>query len=317
MIERKTWSPTSVKSGDAGQVTARFSVFGNIDSDNDVIVPGAFDGMIGRTVPLSAYGHQSWSGTLPIGKGVISATAGEAIFTGEFFDTAAAQDTRTVLAGLGELGQWSFGLDVTKSEPGKVAGQRVRLVQELKVWEVSPVLLGANPATATLAVKSTAVLSPAELATLRHAQAEVDAHDAHDAHDTEVRTWLRGVAEGLKADLRVARWCADLSEMWGGQLDPIGDRVVSPALRALAETAARKYAKQLKTAVPQIVWAIELGGLTVHGAANLATGTIVINAGQDRRDVWTTVAHEVGHLAGWNETQCRAFEQFAEKEYVG
>ncbi|HEX2298335.1 MAG TPA: hypothetical protein VHH34_07435 [Pseudonocardiaceae bacterium] len=41
-----------------------------------------------------------------------------------------------------------------------------------------------------------------------------------------------------------------------------------------------------------------------------------MNAFQPSREIWVTTAHEIGHLIGWNEAQCRAFEYFAAKEYA-
>ncbi|WP_206700431.1 hypothetical protein, partial [Actinomadura sp. RB99] len=76
-----------VKDADKGEVTAVFSTFDVVDSDRDVTKAGAFED--GAEVVISAYGHTSWSGLLPVGKGVIRTTKTEALLEGSFFlDTA-------------------------------------------------------------------------------------------------------------------------------------------------------------------------------------------------------------------------------------
>lgn len=142
-----------VKDADRGEVTAVFSTFDVIDSDRDVTKAGAFTD--GAEVLISAYGHKSWEGLLPVGKGVIRAGKSDAVLDGRFFmDTAAGRDTFTVVKELGPLGQWSYGYDVLKESYGEHDGQKVRFLESLKVHEVSPVLIGAGVNTRTLSAKS-------------------------------------------------------------------------------------------------------------------------------------------------------------------
>ncbi len=141
-----------IKDADRGEVAAIFSTFDVVDSDRDVTKAGAFED--GAEMAISAYGHTSWSGALPVGKGRIRTTAKEAILEGQFFlDTVAGRDTFTVVKELGPLGQWSYGFDVTEESYGEHEGQRVRFLKGLKVHEVSPVLLGAGVNTRTLVAK--------------------------------------------------------------------------------------------------------------------------------------------------------------------
>lgn len=142
----------TTKSADAGRVTAVFSTFGVIDSDGDVLLPGAFTD--GAPVVISAYGHQSHYGALPIGKGTIRTTSTEAILEGRFFlDTAAGRDTFQVVKELAELGEWSYSLHDVKSHRGELNGQVANFIESVRVKEVSPVLLGASVGTRTLAAK--------------------------------------------------------------------------------------------------------------------------------------------------------------------
>jgi hypothetical protein len=149
----KTFSRWEIKSEDAGEVTAVFATFNTIDLDGDVTVPGAFED--GAGVVISAYGHTSWGGALPVGKGVIRSTETEAILDGRFFlDTTAGRDTFTVVKELAPQGEWSYGYDPLKFSFGEFEGQRVRFLEQQKVYEVSPVMLGAGVNTRTLVAKS-------------------------------------------------------------------------------------------------------------------------------------------------------------------
>ncbi|MEV4180192.1 HK97 family phage prohead protease [Streptosporangium canum] len=144
-----------IKDAAKGEIRAVFSTFNVIDSHKDVTPPGAFDD--GAPVRISAYGHASWEGALPVGKGVIRQTATEAILEGQFFmDTTHGADTFKTVKALSEAGlqEWSYGFDVAEHAFGEVDGQKVRFLNKLKVHEVSPVLIGAGVNTRTLAAKS-------------------------------------------------------------------------------------------------------------------------------------------------------------------
>lgn len=143
----------NVKDADQGLVEAVFSTFNVIDHDGDVTLPGAFTD--GEEVRISAYGHASWGSALPVGKGRIRADSDRAVLEGEFFlNTATGRDTFEVVKGLGGLQEWSYGFDVVEAESGQHDGKDVQFLKKLKVYEVSPVLLGAGIDTRTLAVKS-------------------------------------------------------------------------------------------------------------------------------------------------------------------
>lgn len=141
-MDTKTLGRVEIKDAAKGQVEAVFSTLGVVDLDRDVTVPGAFEQ--GAKVRISAYGHSSWDGALPVGKGTIRTSGDEAVLEGQFFmDTAAGRDTFTVVKELGELGEWSYGFDIVEASFGKQDDQEVRFLKKLKVHEVSPVLLGA------------------------------------------------------------------------------------------------------------------------------------------------------------------------------
>lgn len=142
-----------VKDADAGVVEAVFATLNVKDSDWDVTVPGAFEN--GAEVLISAYGHKSWSGELPVGMGTIESDEKEAVFTGNFWlDTLGGGDTFKVVKRSGKLQEWSYGYDAVKYSYGEHEGDRVRFLEQIKVHEVSPVMRGAGVGTRTLSAKS-------------------------------------------------------------------------------------------------------------------------------------------------------------------
>jgi len=154
MTARKAISRVEIKDADKGQVAALFSTLAEIDVDMDVTRPGAFED--GAKTVISAYGHTSWNGALPVGSGTIRTTKTEAILDGQFFlDTRDGADTFTTVKRLAadSLGEWSYGYDPVEYSFGELDDKRVRFLNKLKVHEVSPVLLGAGVNTRTLAAK--------------------------------------------------------------------------------------------------------------------------------------------------------------------
>ena len=140
-----------------GSVEAVFSVYNNQDSDGDVVLPGAVkSGFKDNQVPM-VFAHK-WD--QPIGKGTITEGEDSAVFKGSFFmETEAGKEAYNLVKSMGDLQQWSFGFRVNDSEMGKLQkdGEEeadVRYLKDLTVYEVSPVLVGANQETYTLAIKT-------------------------------------------------------------------------------------------------------------------------------------------------------------------
>lgn len=152
-VERKKLT-AQIKDEEKGIVTATFAKMGVKDLDGDIILPGAFGK---QKVGMSAYGHQTWGGELPIGRGSISEKDGEAVAELKLFmSTQTGREHFEVIKGMGELQEWSFGFDVKETaevtEEMRQMGVR-RVLKKLKVHEVSPVLRGAGIDTRTTSVK--------------------------------------------------------------------------------------------------------------------------------------------------------------------
>ena len=142
------------KTDSEGKVSAVFSVFNNLDSDGDVVVPGAIkSGFKSGDVPM-VWAHK-WD--MPIGKGQITSDGDKATFNGEFFmDTESSKEAYKIVKNMGDMQQWSFGYRVNDSERGQFGDDEkdARFLKDLTVYEVSPVLVGANQDTYTMAIKS-------------------------------------------------------------------------------------------------------------------------------------------------------------------
>lgn len=152
-MSTKSLAHFEIKSADRGEVTAVFATLNVIDKDGDVTLPGAFED--GAEAPISAYGHKSWEGALPVGKARIRTMGSEAILEGQFFmDTTAGRDTFATVKQLGPLGQWSYGYDAPGAYVDNFGGRKARFLPKLLVHEVSPTLVGVGVNTRTLGTKA-------------------------------------------------------------------------------------------------------------------------------------------------------------------
>ena len=139
-----------------GKVEAVFSIFNEMDSDGDVVLPESIKSGYGDKGVAMVWGHD-WKDV--IGRGEIVQDGEKATFKGQFImDTARGREAFNTVKAMGDLQQWSFGYEVVDSENGKFTKDGietdVRYLKDLRVWEVSPVLVGANQNTHTLAVKN-------------------------------------------------------------------------------------------------------------------------------------------------------------------
>ena len=154
----KLFKTVSLKAVDEveGKVEAVFSNFNEVDSDGDVVLPNAIKSGYGDKGVAMVWAHD-WKQV--IGRGEIVDDGEKAIFKGQFImDTQQGKDAYNTVKAMGDLQQWSFGYEVLESEKGLFKKDNdteieVRYLNDVKVWEVSPVLVGANQSTYTMAVK--------------------------------------------------------------------------------------------------------------------------------------------------------------------
>lgn len=142
--------------GDKRYIEAVFSLFDTIDSDNDVTKSNALrSGYSGNKVPL-VWNHD-WSKV--IGRGIIETDNQKAVFKGYFLNTEAGKEAYNTVKEMQDMQQFSYGFQVMKSEKGTHIDSKgeevpVRVLQDVKVWEVSPVLVGAQQNSFVQALKS-------------------------------------------------------------------------------------------------------------------------------------------------------------------
>ena len=147
----------SVKDVDAKQgiVTGYFSVFGNKDSDGDIIMPGAFSKTLGENGPSAKNGGRimhllQHDPLMPLGKPTIIKEDGRGLyFESKIVQTSYGRDTLKLYED-GVLTEHSIGYKVIKNEPKEDANYLL----ELRLWEGSTVTWGANSEALLTGVKN-------------------------------------------------------------------------------------------------------------------------------------------------------------------
>lgn len=235
MNGRKMFAPGDLKLDDKGHIRAAFAQLNVIDSDGDVTLPGAFPS---KSVPMSAYGHTSWDGALPVGRGAITEEGDWAVFEGDFFlNTTHGQDAYLTVKGLGELAEYSYGYNVIDSERGTFNGTPANFLKSIDPWEVSPVLKGAGVGTHTIAIKSGAPGTDAPYAEaaswyLEHVPALIERTKDREAHRaTEGRSLSKADRERLE-DI-ASSFLAHADAIWALLAEPESEKSDDRAARAL------------------------------------------------------------------------------------
>lgn len=156
MRDGKLSAPLTFPDGTAeGTFLSRFSTYNVIDDQGDVMLPGSVPA--GQETAM-VWSHQ-WDG-LPVARGVTEEDDGGANLRGAFFmDTTAGLEAYRTVKNMGGLQEYSFGFrtldaEFGEFEDGSGVKRPVRFVKRIELYEVSPVLIGANRNTGTLAIKS-------------------------------------------------------------------------------------------------------------------------------------------------------------------
>ena len=185
----------------AGQMLAYASVFGNVDSYGDVVVKGAFANTLAewrqrkdRTIPL-LYGHNMSDPNMNVGAVLDAEEDDRGLkILAQFDDDAMAQKVyRLVKAG--RVAELSFAFDTVKSarleDPDRP--DAFRELQELKLYEVSVVPIGANSETEVLAIKAAAV------GMTQVAEAVKAGRTLSKANESSIRSALEGISAAKDA----------------------------------------------------------------------------------------------------------------------
>lgn len=149
-MDRKQFTAADLKLSEDGSITLAFCQIGVIDKGCDVAMPGSIPT---KDVPMSAYGHTSWDGALPPGRGTIRESGQWGVFEGKFFlDTTAGRDTFHTVKALADLQEWSYGY-TAETRLGQQDGVDVRFLDKQDIFEVSPVLRGMGQGTHVMSIK--------------------------------------------------------------------------------------------------------------------------------------------------------------------
>lgn len=161
-MERKNATLSDVKVIDESQgiVEAFTNTMGAIDLDGDIIEPFAFDESIYMNLPIPALvGHDPNQvvGKVIDARPVDFGNGTSKLWTRIQFnlDTQAGRDAFSNVKG-GFVREWSVGFNIPQGavEMVREAGKMVRRIKNLDWVEVSSVLRGASPGTATIAAKA-------------------------------------------------------------------------------------------------------------------------------------------------------------------
>ena len=240
-MDQKRFVLKDFKAEDTGTFEAVFATLNVIDHDDDRILKGAIGA---QEVIISAYGHGSWNGALPVGKGKVSERNNEGIVKGSFFlDTEGGKETYLTIKNLAELQEWSFALPEMDWQMVEEDGRHIREIKRVKINEVSPVLMGSGIDTRTLAVKSKEINKDEQIASKRfvdHIDETVEAVEKVVSRATKIRA-LRD-AEGGEISHSSLRRLKVLRDAMAEALVEI-DQVIKkpPDLNAEAQLLAVKF----------------------------------------------------------------------------
>ena len=154
----------SIKDIDAKQrtIVAYASIFGNIDSDDDIIQSGAYtktiqeNGPKGKNRVWHLFNHDT---EYPVTKPFNLVEDGKGLmFYSKFPETTLANDLLKLYEA-GHLTEHSVWIRIVKAMDQVIDTKNIRLISEVMLMEVSSVLWGANEQAQTVAVKSISELN--------------------------------------------------------------------------------------------------------------------------------------------------------------
>ena len=156
-IERKSL-PVELKIDDAnGTVTLYASVFGNVDHQGEMIVPGAFKNLDQFIIDGWLAVNHDWS---EMGVASIDSATQDPhglLVTANWYSTEDAQEARTIVKermARGKSVKASIGYKVIEDTVETADGKPIRVLKAIELIEVSVVNLPANPLAQVSTVKS-------------------------------------------------------------------------------------------------------------------------------------------------------------------
>lgn len=140
------------KDGDeTGEFKAIFASFGKPDRQGDIVTRETFQKQesSGKQIIIEGWNHN----LKPVGKGTLHTNQNEAYVKGQFFlDTEGGQDMYRIVKNLGNT-EWSYTFNVLEKEDVPIKGKTYRKFNDVEVYGVSPVTVGAAKHSRTVFVK--------------------------------------------------------------------------------------------------------------------------------------------------------------------
>lgn len=254
-IERKNFN-TAISAEPDGTITAVVSVFNNTDRTKEVVKHGAFAKSLERKLPKGVWAHD-WK--QPVAKTLEAkelapgdpllplsiSSMGGLYVKGQFnLDTQAGRDAYSNIK-FGIIDEFSIGYVVVKDSYDQKSS--VRHLEELDLFEWSPVLVGTNASTQLLSIKSEAPAlklaqhSEAVLATCEEFAVRIKSlRDLRAKEGRSISTTTRGRIQASIDGMTVC--IADLTE-----LIAIPEIPIAPPMKAAQEQARHIHAEILRT----------------------------------------------------------------------
>lgn len=326
MREHKTIQGSAFTKAEGCEFSAVVATLSVVDSDGDVLLPGAFAGA--DKVPIvPAHRHEH----VPIGRARIVERGGEAVAEGEFnMDLESGREWCSALkfdlADGEPVGEWSFSFHIPEggSSTETRDGEHVRVLSKLDVIEVSPVLRGAGVNTRTTCAgegcqtngKSCSCECSDASASAVVAEAELLAREWEARERLRKARCQAAVREATEAWKR-------LQERTSSSKPPAGNRVPyrvgSAGIRA--HELARKAAYRLGIEAPAVVefWPCSEGeqpDLTTKecwGICRKDGGEVLIHRDLGHTDSLETLGHELFHA--WEEQTGRETSETKAEAY--
>lgn len=233
-----------VKTADEGEGTfeAVVAVFGNVDAYGDVILKGAFLDTLkeweesGYPIP-AVWSHEKDDPFSHIGTVIEAKETDLGLWVKVQLDMEnpkAAQVHRLLKGGRVKEFSFAFSYDPQDVTPVKRDGMEVRELSKLKVYEVGPTLVGANPATQLLSVKS----APEEPKTEDTADQLRDVLSRLEDFAGEIRSLLGDDSDDSEDTASRDHAGADETHDQGKSADSTVDRSAETQLKMAAEWSA-------------------------------------------------------------------------------
>lgn len=321
----------AVKAAPTGEAEVVIAVLGVVDYDGDVVAPGAIGE---QTVPvLPAHNRES----IVLGKARTREVGGRVVADIKFNlavpEAAAWHSVLTFdVENPPAVQEYSWGYEVLRSRPDRRNDRTVRILERVKLDEISMVVRGASIGTTTLAVKcegcaakhdTVPALDAATEAVLVKARQNVDSYLAEkSARDAAAIAEVRRIRDRWVHATRVADAYDAFQFLTGHKYVEVDQSKVSPLSVGIAEQAAGHFAARLGLPCPEVRW-FRQPQKTLMGRAFKPVNTIWLNADLNIVDVWAVAAHEVSHLrdsskegVAVSEARARAYERQARKELL-